>query len=447
MSGSMEQERTVLGDFRERLASGAMSSVDVAREAIAKANGNASHNTYLHFDADDVVRQAESLPERFPDATKRPALYGVPVSLKDCFDMAGTVTTFGSRFYANRNGVAARDSAMAARLREAGCLVTGKTHLHPLAYGITGQNAEYGDCVQPRDGVLLTGGSSSGACASVQEGSAVVGIGTDTGGSIRVPAALCGLVGFRASHAIASAGGAWPKVWAGAMHLAQSFDTPGFVLRDMRDAAVVGDALFGVGFESAPEQVRVGFVRGELIDACEPEVRAAYALFRRYVEAWAGTTVVDVDVAAWRESSEIFAGIQAHEAAALHRGHFDEFEASIAQRLRWGESLTVDEVSALRVRHERFKAELDVLLGQVDLLVCPCAPVSRMLAGADLSAVRAAVLRFTSPFSLGGVPVLSLPGEAWAGPLGTGVQVAAAAGRDAFLLAWGPSFARSLQRL
>jgi Asp-tRNA(Asn)/Glu-tRNA(Gln) amidotransferase A subunit family amidase len=437
----MEQERTVLEDFRERLASGAMSPVDVAREVIAKANGNASRNTYLHFDAGDVLRQAESLPERFPEAAKRPPLYGVPVSLKDCFDMAGTVTTFGSRFYAERNGVAARDSAMAARLREAGCLITGKTHLHPLAYGITGQNAEYGDCAQPRDAMLLTGGSSSGACASVQEGSAVVGIGTDTGGSIRVPAALCGLVGFRASHAIASAGGVWPEVWVGAMHLAQSFDTPGFVLRDVRDAAAVADALFGVGVESAPERVRVGFVRGELIDACEPEVRAAYDLFRRNIEAWPGAAVTDVDVAAWGEASEIFAGIQAHEAAAVHREHFDEFEASIARRLRWGESLKVNEVGALRVRHERFKAEMDALLGQVDLLACPCAPVSRMPARDDLSGVRAGVLRFTSPFSLGGVPVLSLPGEAWGGPLGTGLQVATAGGRDAFLLACGAAFA------
>jgi len=414
-----------------------MTVVDVASEVIAKANGNASRNTYLHFNAEDLLRQAEALPQRFADATRTPLLYGVPVSLKDCFDMAGTVTTFGSRFYADRNGVAARDSAMAARLREAGCLITGKTHLHPLAYGIIGKNAEYGDCVQPRDASLLTGGSSSGACASVQEGSAVVGIGTDTGGSVRVPAALCGLVGFRASHVIASPGGAWPEVWAGAMHLAQSFDTPGFLLRDVRDAAVVADALFGVGLECAPQQVRVGFVGGELIEACEPEVRRACDLFRRKIEAASRATVVDVDVTGWREASEIFAGIQAHEAAALHRGHFDEFEASIAQRLSWGESLSDDAVRALRVRHERFKAEMDALLRRVDLLVCPCAPVSRMSVGADLSAVRAAVLRFTSPFSLGGVPVLSLPGEGWGAAMGTGVQVAAAAGRDAFLLEWG----------
>src|SRR4051812_37383722 len=95
----MEHEQTVLGDFRERLASG-VTAVDVAREVVAKANGNASGNTYLHFDVEDLLRQAETLPQRFPDVARRPPLYGVPVSLKDCFNMAGTVTTFGSRFYA-----------------------------------------------------------------------------------------------------------------------------------------------------------------------------------------------------------------------------------------------------------------------------------------------------------------------------------------------------------
>ncbi len=99
----------------------------------------------------------------------------------------------------------AADSAVAARLRQAGAVIMGKTHLHQLAYGITGENSEYGDCLQPRDPQLLTGGSSSGSAASVQEGSAVAAIGTDTGGSIRVPAALCGLAGYRSSLGLGGA--------------------------------------------------------------------------------------------------------------------------------------------------------------------------------------------------------------------------------------------------
>jgi aspartyl-tRNA(Asn)/glutamyl-tRNA(Gln) amidotransferase subunit A len=436
---------TPLQELRHALASASITPLDVARMVTAKANGSASHNTYLHFDAEELHHQAELLVKRFSGLAK-PPLYGVPVSLKDCFDLAGTVTTFGSHFYAERNGVAVRDSAMAARLRDRGCLITGKTHLHPLAYGITGENPDYGNSLQPRDRTLLTGGSSSGAAASVQEGSAIVAIGTDTGGSIRVPAALCGLVGFRASHRIAAANGAWPEVWEGASHLAASFDTPGFLLRDARDAPVVADALFSVGIEGVPQKVRIGFIGGSFIAACEPEVVTAYELFRRHVSTLPDAVSADVDVSAirWSEASEIFAGIQAHEAASLHRGHFEDFEASIAQRLRWGESLSASEVDTLRARHEQFRASVDALFHSFDVLIHPYAPVSRLRASEDHSDVRAAILRYTSPFSLAGVPVLALPGELIGGPFGTGIQIAAAQGRDAFLLAFGAEFAQKV---
>ena len=164
--------------------------------------------------------------------------YGLPVSLKDCFDLAGFPTTCGSRFYAEHNGIASQDSWVAERLRSQGAVITGKTHLHQLAYGITGENSEYGDCSQPRNPAWLTGGSSSGAAASVQEGSAVAAIGTDTGGSIRCPAALCGLAGYRSSVGLGD--------WRGAAHLAPSFDTLGWLFRDLRDAPLLANALLDV---------------------------------------------------------------------------------------------------------------------------------------------------------------------------------------------------------
>src|SRR6202035_4533129 len=147
--------------------------------------------------------RAEQLPRIFPDQPTRPALYGIPISFKDCFDVAGTITTCGSSFYAHHNPPAGKNSWVAQRLLDSGAILTGKTHLHQLAYGVTGETPDYGDCLHPRAPTLLTGGSSSGAAASVQEGSALAAIGTDTGGSIRIPAALCGLAGYRTSHAIA----------------------------------------------------------------------------------------------------------------------------------------------------------------------------------------------------------------------------------------------------
>jgi len=202
----------------------------MVEQALAHSNSNAAGNVYLAGDRQFALREADDVARRFSDVAK-PLLFGLPVSLKDCFDLAGFATTCGSRFYAARNAPASEDSAVAVRLREMGAVIVGKTHMHPLAYGITGENPEYGDCAQPAYASRLTGGSSSGAAASVLEGSAVAAIGTDTGGSIRVPAALCGLAGYRASIELAHARG----LWRGGVHLSKTFDTLGLLFRDLRD--------------------------------------------------------------------------------------------------------------------------------------------------------------------------------------------------------------------
>ena len=201
----MFSDLSPLQELRARLIAGDVSPVSAAQDALSNANSNSNHNVYINANADRALREAEALPKHFASNVK-PLLYGLPVSLKDCFDLEGFPTTCGSRFYAAKNGIAREDSAVAARLRSQGAIIVGKSHLHQLAYGITGENPEYGDCLQPENARRLTGGSSSGGAASVQEGSAIAAVGTDTGGSIRVPAALCGLAGYRASIELAQIG-------------------------------------------------------------------------------------------------------------------------------------------------------------------------------------------------------------------------------------------------
>jgi aspartyl-tRNA(Asn)/glutamyl-tRNA(Gln) amidotransferase subunit A len=421
---------SLLGALRRGLREGTIDPLGVAEGSIARANGNVLGNTYLHFDGEALRVQARELMRRFPRVEDRPALYGVPVSIKDCFDVAGTVTTFGSRFYAGRNGVAERDSGIAARLRELGCLLVGKTHLHPLAYGITGQNAEYGDCLQPRDATLLTGGSSSGAAASVQEGSALAGVGTDTGGSVRVPAALCGLAGFRCSVTLPEA---WPAVWDGAMHLAPSFDTAGLLFGDARDAAELVGGVFGIEVEAVTAPVRVGFVSGDFLEGCEAGVMEAYGLWKERMAA-RGAVLGEFEASWWADTVEIFAGIQAHEAAGIHRGHFGEFAEAIGQRLAWGATLTGVEVEGLKARRTEFVGRMMDLFGRFDFLLMPCAPVSRLGVETDQGAVRQAILRYTTPMSLLGGPVMALPGEMLGDVLGTGVQVCGRPGGDGGVL-------------
>ena len=395
---------------------------ETLRECLSRSNGNEGRNTYLWQDAEwsqselrRVLEQAQA-----DEGLAALPLAGVPVSLKDCFDLSGTRTTLGSRFYAEREPVAEQDSWVAARLRAMGAILTGKTHLHALAYGITGENRDYGDCLQPRDARLLTGGSSSGAVASVQEGSALAAIGTDTGGSVRVPAALCGLVGYRSSLGWGS--------WQGAGHLAESFDTIGWLFRELEDAPLLAQ-LFAENLRGAgePRLERFAFVAPGFVRDCEAEVMQSFHASVDELRAL-GMHGEPIELPWWQDAHEIFAPIQAAEAARIHAGHFVAFESPIRQRLEWGASLTAVELAALRARHEEFRARMDALLSEHTLVVLPCAPVARLLAGEDHTGVRPRLLRYTAPASLAGVPVLAVPYSAG------GMQMLAACGDDARLL-------------
>ena len=425
------------------LSTGKLTPSDVASKTIQTANSNASRNTYLYFNPDSLRLQAEALTRSRPVASTSKSLFGIPISLKDCFDFRETPTTCGSQYYAHHHAVAIADSSIARNLKRSGALITGKTHLHPLAYGITGQNPDYRDCLQPRDPSLLTGGSSSGAAASVQENSALAAIGTDTGGSIRVPAALCGLVGYRASHNLTSSSGCFPDGWNGGAHLAPSFDTLGFLLRDPRDAAPIAESIFNIPHGSAKANPAIGFISEAFLFDCEPEVLSAFEHWKDYLAGLGGRLAL-FHPDFWKDSMEIFAPIQAHEASILHRGTYDHFEASIRDRLIWGASLTEHILEPLRSRWQQFIASMDALFSRFDFLVLPAAPVSRLSASADLSNARSIILRYTTPFSLARVPALSLPGELIGAPLGTGIQIAAAPAADPSLLAFASMIGNSL---
>jgi Asp-tRNA(Asn)/Glu-tRNA(Gln) amidotransferase A subunit family amidase len=408
--------------LRQRYERGEAEPVAELNACLARANSNAGHNVYLAQDAAWSRAEAAKL-----DPARRAAqpLWGVPVSLKDCFDLEGFATTCGSTFYGQAHGIAKSDSAVAARLRAAGAVLTGKTHLHQLAYGITGQNRDFGDCLQPRDATLLTGGSSSGAAASVQEGSALAAIGTDTGGSVRAPAALCGLSGYRSSIALNT-----PLRWQGGAHLAPTFDTLGWLYRDLRDGPLLGHALLDLPMTPAPklEGLRVGVPSDGFLHDCEPEVMATLREMESLLRA-RGARVEVLDTEYWEHCYDLFAPIQASEAAAIHHGNFEHFELAIAERLAWGASISAEELAALRGRLKVFRAQSNALFDRFDSLLLPCAPVARLVSTVDQSEARMRILRYTAPVSLAGLPVVTIAGAAG------GLQLVGAMGSDATLLA------------
>jgi aspartyl-tRNA(Asn)/glutamyl-tRNA(Gln) amidotransferase subunit A len=413
---------------------------EIAAASLAHSNTNANHNVYLAQSPADLLAQTTTLEALTP--AQRPALYSIPISLKDCFDLRGYITTCGSRFYADHTPPATRDSWVAAQLKKSGALITGKTHLHQLAYGITGENPDFGDSLQPIDRTRLTGGSSSGAVASVQEGSALAAIGTDTGGSIRVPAALGGLAGFRASIDLADLIPTHPEIWAGGTHLAPSFDTLGILFRDLRDGPALASAIFDI---PAPTHIihnpRIAIVPTAFLYDCEPEALSAYTTQQQTLRA-AGATLHPIDTAFWSDAVDIMAPIQAHEAAIIQRKNlaaispkntpdFSVFDPAIAQRLAWGESITPAEIAAIRQRHATFRVRMDDILTQHDLLMLPCAPFRQLRANADHTQTRPKLLRYTAPISLSATPTVTIPH-----PGGAGMQLTAPRGHDAALLAY-----------
>src|SRR5580698_5565073 len=360
--------------LRKALVVGQISPSALAEEALTRANQNASRNTYLW--RDPAWTRAEAVRvEAMPKGAAGPfgdgygALWGLPISVKDCFDLAGSPTTCGVKFYRDLNGVAARDSWLVGRLRTAGAVITGKTHLHPLAYGITGENPEFGDCVQPGNPGALTGGSSSGAAASVLEGSAVAAIGTDTGGSVRAPAALCGLAGYRASLGRGD--------WRGGAHLAESFDTMGWLFRDLEDAPLLAEIF---AFEQARQwEAFTSFaaIDERFLHDCEPEIVHSLETTARELETL-GLQRFEFDASWWADTFRIFAPIQASEAARIHAGHFDQFQPNIRERLNWGASITQAELAGLREQHLAFRSRIDTLFAEHELLILPATPITRL---------------------------------------------------------------------
>jgi Asp-tRNA(Asn)/Glu-tRNA(Gln) amidotransferase A subunit family amidase len=422
----MEIAPSPIAALLQKLSQGDATAEEIVFDALTRANGNASTNTYLAFDAEWSLEQARGLSGR----PAKGSLAGLPVALKDCFDLQGFVTSSGSRFYARHLPAASADSWVAERLKAAGAVITGKTHLHQLAYGITGENRDYGNCLQPDDASLLTGGSSSGSAAAIQEGSALAAIGTDTGGSVRAPAALCGLAGYRASLGVGN--------WRGGAHLTPSCDTIGWLCRDLRDLPLLAHALFGISaaaLETPP--IRVGCLRGGLMDGCDVPVLHTMQVWEERVRR-SGAETFDLHADFWSEAYTIYAPIQAHEASALHTGFYGEFEPAIAERLSWGAAMALAEVAEWRMKREAFVAEMNDLFTAFDFLLLPTMPLTRLVAGADHAVSRARILPYTTPASLAGLPAVVLPARP------VGMQLLAARGRDAELLTFAKTLGEAL---
>jgi Asp-tRNA(Asn)/Glu-tRNA(Gln) amidotransferase A subunit family amidase len=317
-----------------------------------------------------------------------------------------------------------------ARWRRSGAAFTSKTHLNEFAYGITGENRWFGDCTIPGLPDRLTGGSSSGAAASILAGSAGVALGTDTGGSLRVPAALCGLVSYRQSHGFGELDGAFP--------LAHSFDTVGWIQRNLEEVAWIARQIHPeLAIPPLGDSPSIGILKGARLEDVDPAIASAVSDYGITLRS-AGATVREVATRDWEEALKLFVPIQAYEAASVHREflteHSHEYDPAILGRLQLGLELSAAEYRELQQLRLKFVHDrLLPLFSESEFLLAPATPVRELTARTNHSANRPRLLGLTTPASLGGMPVLTVPFNP--GAPGIGFQLIGRPGADTRLWA------------
>jgi aspartyl-tRNA(Asn)/glutamyl-tRNA(Gln) amidotransferase subunit A len=411
-----------------------VSAVELTEAALARiAERNPLINAYITVTAEAARAAAQRADEELRAGTDRGPLHGIPVGVKDLFDVAGVPTTAGSPLFQGR--VPSADATAVARLRAAGAVLTGKHNTHELAYGTTTINPHFGAARNPRNPARITGGSSGGSAAAVADGMCFGALGTDSGGSIRGPAALCGVVGLKPTYGRVPLTGVVPLSWSvdHAGPLARTVEDVALLLiaiagHDPRDpaSAVVPVPDFCADLERGVQGLRLGLLRAPQSERAEPEVRAAVEQAARRL-ADAGAEIVEVRAPLLEAADAISFTIMGAEAAAYHlarlRAQPERFGADVFERLVTGATLpAVDYIQAQRAR-TLLTAQVNAWFSQVDAVLLPAAERTAPEIGPDATRQMRAYPSVRRPFNLTGHPAVSVPGGVDAHGLPIGLQI------------------------
>lgn len=361
-----------------------------------------------------ALRPEAELAAEFAAAKSTHApLAGVPYFTKDLFDVAGLPTLAGSTFLTEARNAPDRDGAATLALRAAGAVVVGKTQLHEFAYGITGENPHYGDCEHPHFPGRTTGGSSSGSAAVVAAGITPLALGSDTGGSVRVPAAFCGLFGFRLTP-----GDAWIR---DAFPLAPTFDTAGWFTANAEDMRSSLTAL--VGIDRTEGEPRGCYLE---LPGLDEDVAVACREAALSFASPAGAEVRDELRHGFAPATEAYHTTVAFEAWQAHQPWADRFrdryDPAVWQRLIRGRTLSDAQLESAAATREAIRQLWGRFFSNYDFLVLPASPTPALTKAECTLENRQRVLTLTAPASIGGLPVLTVPVPLPSG-LTTGLQI------------------------
>jgi aspartyl-tRNA(Asn)/glutamyl-tRNA(Gln) amidotransferase subunit A len=380
-----------------------------ARDAAVNA-----FTTVLHSSA---LAQARAADQLFAQEASPPLLCGIPVSLKDLVDVAGVATTAASRVRAGL--VALHDAPVTTRLKVAGAVIVGKCNLHEFAFGTTSEDSAFGPVRHPMDPERSPGGSSGGSAAGVAAGMSIASVGTDTGGSIRIPAAACGLVGLKPTF------GGVPT--EGVVPLGTSLDHVGPIARTVDDASILFDVLRGyahvtdvpIGDDLPQRAIRVGIPRAYFLDLLEDGVRAAFEDAAGALRA-AGVTVDEVTIPHASLTAPVYLATVLAEAAAYHaptlESRPEDYTPPVRIRLEMSRYLLAEDYLRAQTGRDVLRAEVDAALAGRHALLLPTLPIVAprigdpvVRLGGATESVRNVTLRLTQLFDLTGHPAVSLP--------------------------------------
>ena len=403
-------------------------------------NGDPTLNAFITVLEHDALEQARAADAELSRGTARSPLHGIPISVTDIVDIAGVPTTAASRL--RRGHRAESDAAVVARLRAAGAIFIGKCNLHEFAFGTTGEDSAYGPTRNPHAPERVSGGSSSGSAVSVATGMALASIGTDTGGSIRIPSCACGVVGLKPTHGDVSCDGIVP--------LAPSLDHVGPIATTVEDARLVYRAMCGAAdaAREAParrvDPPRLGVPRRYFLDVIEPAVLDA---FEQTVDRLrgAGCAVDVVEIPHAGDTGAVYLHTQLPEASAYHANALEtrptEYTQSVRSRLELGRYVLAEDYVRAQRGRKVLTGEVDAALAGHTALLLPTLPIAPPLLGTDTVAVggvresvRALMLRLTQLFDVTGHPAVSIPCGTRDG-LPVGVQLVGRRGETERLLA------------
>jgi aspartyl-tRNA(Asn)/glutamyl-tRNA(Gln) amidotransferase subunit A len=447
MASSREEcQLPTISKLSERLRKREVSPVEITRACLEQIEKrNPELNAFITVMSESALAEARNAEAEIGRGEWRGPLHGIPIALKDLIDTAGVLTTAASALYKDR--IPERDAEVVRRLRQVGAVILGKNNLHEFAYGGSSLVSYFGDVHNPWNAARIAGGSSGGSAVAVASGMAYGAIGTDTAGSIREPASLCGCVGLKATYGRVSSRGVIP--------LSPSLDHVGPLAATVTDAAIVLHAIAGYDPEDITtpnvpvadyvgclredvQQFRVGVPRAYFFEDLDPEVAMAMIQAIRVIESLvAEVKEVRLDVPVDRT-------LQSAESYALHAANVarspELYQPETLRRIRSGEKVTAADYIQRRRELDEARRDISKIFADIDLLVTPTMPIPApriedLKTNPDaLRPAELKLLRNTRPFNVWGLPAISIPCGFTEGGLPIGLQIAGPHWREDIVL-------------